>query len=231
MPDDWKFYARIAILAQMAYPNDSALETRFALILQADHFTQKGITQVFPPDSLAILLDAPSRGDVKKAAETAGFYGYTAGRVLYYAMLLEDSGISEPSINKAIHCVKKMLQKNSETAGSGISANADVRTYWGSHKKISHLWASWIQLTGEGKLQSHEALSNENLEKFLATAEAFRLWGESCVQRRTKRPIFAAGEALGLPQEIHIDPVRLEAGPCATDAKHLHLLLKDYTTR
>lgn len=147
-------------------------------------------------DDIQVLLDAPSRKELKTEAQSATRAGVTAGELLASLVEMHASPeIEEPSMNKAVYFLTKVGPGRLYADGKPRRySEATIRKHWIQVLPAVHFWGAhcfgkYRPVTTQDPLKSDDA--SEDLEAFLQHARSLRRF---CVG--ADGPISRSGEPL-----------------------------------
>lgn len=209
------------VYAAMAHPRNELHRDEFVAALitkcMAEMAEENCESEIEVPVSvLRVLLNAPSQDEIVERATDAVKKGAVAGDLLLFVAEMYLTGYERPSIRKAIYMAETYFSNASDGCGKRFSAKRSfIYECWKEYKPVSHLWAafraSFFSHGVHGLPNLYETLLGGDLRKFLAFAEAFRIFGENYIQPDTKprEPVLRHQETWKVPEGFLLPEVRL----------------------
>jgi hypothetical protein len=202
------------VMALMLFPNDERLRDGcFAVNRISGSLAPERPKETFALDAktIELLLDTPSREQLKTLTSSATKKGVVAGDLLAAMYLMKMFEVQEPSMNKAIH-IAGMFARD-ERWGDGESMDTSermIRMAWQSHQSVSHLWAAF-RLNNAYPFAKQGTLFTTEVNKLLGVALGVLEFATSFVPHRTRpaKVILSQTDAWAPPQSI--EPLYLKS--------------------
>jgi hypothetical protein len=203
------------VYASMAHPQNELHRDEFVASLITRVMTEENCEfEIETPVSvLRVLLNAPSLEEIVKRASDAARKGSVAGDLLCFVAEMCMTGCDRPSIRKAIYMTEGYFSNALDGHGKEFSAKRSfIYECWKEYKSVAHLWAAKrVCLLSPSMPSLYETLFGDDLAKFLAFAEAFRIFGENYIQPYTKpcEPLLPHQETWKVPEGFTLPKVNL----------------------
>ena len=199
------------IEARMLWPHDSDTRDRYlsavSVKVAVASIDRVPLTKPSPTEVREFgeaLLSAPRVEDFTVAGNRAYIHGVVAGKILFEAVGRHDIG----SKNTGLSTIKSELADHLGR-GQHLSQKTIDNTVWPRYRSVAHLWAAYqvrLQETNTTTLPCRA----QDLEVFLATAEAYRRRGET-IRSTPQSPttVLRPGEAVMIPPALALLEVEL----------------------
>ena len=183
----------LVILATMFHPNNIEHRIEFFVCSLVKEFLETDDKDLeFLPSTfdIKVLLNAPSYNSVYNRAMDESVKGHVAGWLLWSYAFLVKTDQDEPSLRKAKHIMKSMLNLYPTTGLKIGKTLPSLDKFWTEFRSVAHLWAALLVLQSqhENPELSEIYLLPENLDIFLGISEWFRDFGEGCFPSRILNP-------------------------------------------
>lgn len=202
------------VMALMLFPNNERLRDGcFAVNRISGSLDPARPKEAFAVDAktLELILDTPSRSDLKTLTSNATKGGVVAGDLLAAMYLMKKFEIPEPSMNKAIHIAS--LFARDEKWGDGELMDTSermIRQAWQAYRPVSHLWAAF-RLNNAYPYAKRGTLFTSEVSKLLGVASGVLEFATSFVPFRARpaRAILPPNDVWAPPQSI--EPLYLKS--------------------
>ncbi len=227
-------YDPFFLLAAMAYPDNEQSREEFiaASVYHAEILASENDDCITTPSNLLrVILNAPSYETVMERLSSTAHGGATAGDILLYIAEMKLTGHEEPSVRKAVYATERYMNNAINANGKkGSCSEVSIRKNWEKYKPVAHLWAAMRMFQfQEENPHSFEfgAMLESRLDEFLATAECFRLFGESFSPPRLKNKvsILPKGETWLVPEDYSLPTMYVSISEMHNDLREC---LKEY---
>ncbi len=209
------------VLSVMLFPDDPALRATYRTRFSTEAAIQdspEGACLSVSADSLRLLLDSPSRQEIRARAADATRQGVLAGNILaiiyvMYRCVPE----SEPSMNKAIHAMEQHGRKFPYADGVPMPVSErKLREAWNGFKAVAHLWAAH----GLNKVclqwdAAKEFSERSETARLLGASSELLAFGTEFVPQRSKsaQPFLSRDDCWQIPSQIAAIPLDLGQEP------------------
>lgn len=201
----------IRVQGVMAYPNNEHLIVEHWKVMYANGLIE---AEADLPHSIAkSVLEAPPYQKCLERFMIRMQHGSIAGDILIYLFHISESGMEEPSINKASYAVwhsyKVAMEENKRR-----KIPLSVRSFldkWKRFKSVAPLWAAARYLAPKHGLNPGAFIPvfPGDLAELLAFSELFRLFGEDHLDRRSKKLLFEPDETWRPPEGFLLPEVSI----------------------
>lgn len=164
----------------MNFPEDKNKQDQHFAYLKTDFETRDALdSEIFNVDAktLKLILDTPSRNDLKLEITEATKQAIVAGDVLVAIYLMDKFGLSRPSLNKAFFVSQAFAKNNTYGDGTPMAVSIRyVKERWSAFKSVAHLWGAW-RLNMGYPIVDQTSLFSEEFETFLGIAKELQDFG------------------------------------------------------
>jgi hypothetical protein len=187
----------LTIEAYMISPNDEVarreIRTTTAIEFAGRHLN------VLPDDFFRDLFLDSSQAKPLKAVQEASRVPYTrgiiAGMMLHHALGSALEGTEGSALGRAVKELSRRFK------GQKYSKDT-INAVWGRRKKVSHYWAAFISALLSDPRDRAFPCTVDRVPHFLATADAFRVLGETTRPWKSPTTILPPGESIWLPSSF-----------------------------
>ncbi len=199
------------IEARMLWPHDSDTRGRYlsavSVKVAAAAIDRVPISKPSPTEVRELaeaMLSAPRVEDFTKAGNKAKIHGVVAGKILYDAVGLHDTGRD----NTGLSAIKSALVAHLGR-GQHLSQKTIDNTVWPRYRSVAHFWAAYLHRSQETNNTALPCRARD-LSLFLAVAEVYRRRGET-IRSSSKSPttVLRPGEAVMIPLALALPEVEL----------------------
>lgn len=139
----------LVCLAYMAYPDDENMREQLGQTIVATTATQleEGQPVTLSSETMSGLLAAAKTG-AATGLDGACIGGMMAGEVLLYLLRMRNSGVTNPSLDKAQHLASEFFGTTRQHGGGLYRGTGrdTVRKNWEKFRSVAHLWAAYTAI-------------------------------------------------------------------------------------
>lgn len=202
----------------MLWPTDRARRERVLKSIVIKHVTDKKgwaapASSLEVSDLVRLVQDAPRLEEFGEAAKDAMRRGVIAGALLTDVVGLTSMKSSNANLSRLKKRYAEAFTKKLRIRMSEKTIDNDV---WREYRSVAPYWAAWLWLYVPC---DRFPCDPNGLETFLATADAFRIAGESTRTHQSPSPILRVGETFVPDLSISLPHIDLEFEEATPEAK------------